>query len=180
MLVKNIILLTMLGLSVPFCTDRPSAAPSEERTAFLDGRIDAQDALGLERILASHEIEKVVLNSRGGEENASLKIAELIRQNDIDVEVRGICLSACVNLLVAGSKRSVAKGSLILTHHTSYAMEDWARLSDFENTGTKEFAFAFSAKVAPIAEYYEEAFWPSISTVSVAILPTHAACMREN
>lgn len=71
-----------------------------------------------------------------------------------------MCLSACVNLLVAGSEKSVAEGSLILTHHTSYAMEDWAKLSDFKNENSAEFASAFTAKVTPIAERYEGVFDP--------------------
>jgi len=65
------------------------------------------------------DIRTVVLNSLGGSMSAGRAMGEIITKFDLDTEVAGRCLSACILIFIGGKNRTLAKGS-VLGFHRSY------------------------------------------------------------
>ena len=70
-----------------------------------------------------NKLEKVkiieIKNSPGGSVNSARILSEEINKNNIDVQIKGYCFSACVDLLLHAKKRIVCKNSLIGIHQFS-------------------------------------------------------------
>ncbi len=78
---------------------------------------------------------RVLLNSRGGEVLAAMKLGELLRRNAAEVWVLGEsqCSSACVLVLAGGVSRVVSSGARIGIHRPYFRPEEFARLSYAES-----------------------------------------------
>lgn len=62
-------------------------------------------------------VNKIIINSPGGNELAVLLLAEEIYKRKLDVYVEGVCFSACSHMLLpAANKVYVGQGSLIAFH----------------------------------------------------------------
>lgn len=113
----------LLALGTLFCvTNCVSRVPANPSTAWLriDGRIDEQTSKSvLNALAATPAISRVVLNSEGGDEAATLKIARLIRDRQLDVTVDGVCLSACAHLLLASANTITIKDGSTVGFHTN-------------------------------------------------------------
>lgn len=85
-------------------------------TVRLSGAIRSDDDKKFEAVL-SPAIQRVVLNSAGGQASTALRMAALIEARKIQVIVDGVCASSCANyLFAAGSARSIRSGSIVLWH----------------------------------------------------------------
>lgn len=64
------------------------------------------------------------LTSKGGNEEAAYKIANLILKYKLDTQVSGMCASACTDIFIAGKKRRLMKDAQ-LSFHPHYLPEDY-------------------------------------------------------
>lgn len=115
------VILLVLGalLCVTNCVSKVPAYPP---VAWLriDGRIDQQTSKTvLDSLAANPAINRVVLNSEGGDEAATLQIARSIRDRRLDVTVDGVCLSACAHLLLAAANTITINDSSTVGFHTN-------------------------------------------------------------
>ena len=70
------------------------------------------------------KIWTIRLTSRGGDEEAAHKIANLILKHKLDTQVSGMCASACTDIFIAGKKRRLMKDAQLL-FHPHYLPEDY-------------------------------------------------------
>jgi hypothetical protein len=84
----------------------------------LNGSIDLSTYTTFKDILKnSTSINRVVVNSGGGEALPALGIAKLIQQYNLDIQVDGICASSCANFLfIAANKKILNESSIIMYH----------------------------------------------------------------
>jgi hypothetical protein len=62
-------------------------------------------------------LTKLVITSDGGDVEAGLKLGRWVFDNHLDVEVLGLCLSACANYVFpAGRKKIIPRNSLVMWH----------------------------------------------------------------
>lgn len=88
----------------------------------LPGEIVIEDINGFREALSRESgIREVQLNSSGGNIYASSEIAWIIRDYDLDTRVVGECISACVDLFLAGAGRQMALGAKIGFHRRSWS-----------------------------------------------------------
>ena len=80
-------------------------------------QIEASDADDLLRLLQAHpEIRVVELNSTGGSYWAGRRMADTIIDFDRDTHVNGECSSICTRVFLAGTRRTMSRGSRIGFH----------------------------------------------------------------
>ncbi|AHD01912.1 hypothetical protein [Leisingera methylohalidivorans] len=94
-----------------------------EREADDDlAEITEQDIGRLQEILKKNpEISELQLNSIGGSVFAGEEIAGLVLEYGLDTSVDGACISACVDVFLAGSRRRMTIGSKIGFHQRSWS-----------------------------------------------------------
>ncbi|MBY6137744.1 ATP-dependent Clp protease proteolytic subunit [Nocardioides marinus] len=86
--------------------------------------ISEEDVERMRRILADHpEITQLQLNSAGGSVDAGEALAELVLSRGLHTLVDGICVSACVDVFLAGNQRRMTPGSRIGFHQRSWPPE---------------------------------------------------------
>lgn len=98
-----------------------------DTVALLDGEevgIRFADADTLREMLRRHdEIAVLELNSEGGGVFSAMRLAELVIDFELDTDVRNICESSCVTILLGGTKRTMARGARIGFHQFSWSVE---------------------------------------------------------
>jgi len=83
--------------------------------------ITEEDIGWLREILAANpEISELQLNSIGGSVHAGEEIAGLVLEHGLDTLIDGACVSACVDVFLAGSRRRMTLGSRIGFHQRSW------------------------------------------------------------
>ena len=70
------------------------------------------------------KIWTIRLTSKGGNEEAAYKIANLIIKHKLDTQVAGMCASACTEIFIAGKKRRLMRQAK-LSFHPHYLPEDY-------------------------------------------------------
>ena len=96
-----------------------------------DGEIEWKDMEELKTILLDNpKITKLILSSGGGGIDPAQEMADIIIDFELDTHVVDECASACVYLFLAGSKRTMQRGSK-LGFHQSYW--DAANIEEFYN-----------------------------------------------
>lgn len=62
-------------------------------------------------------INRLIVNSDGGDVASALRLGRWVRDHGLDVEVRGLCFSACANYVFpAGGRKVICPGSLVMWH----------------------------------------------------------------
>ncbi|WP_083095875.1 hypothetical protein [Pseudophaeobacter leonis] len=80
-----------------------------------------EDVSQLKRVLSRHrQIRELQLNSSGGSVFAGTEMAGVVLHYALDTHVAGECVSACVDVFLAGNRRRMARGSKIGFHHRSW------------------------------------------------------------
>jgi hypothetical protein len=75
----------------------------------------------LRDLLRKHaEVKVLEINSGGGGHYPSMDIAALVIDFDLDTHVQNSCESSCVNVFLAGNKRTMARGARIGFHQLSW------------------------------------------------------------
>jgi hypothetical protein len=84
----------------------------------IDGLIDPTTPTEFRDILDRHPgTKRIHLRSGGGEVTAAMEMGREIRKRGLDVVVDGRCYSSCANyLFVAGNRKSVSDGGMLLMH----------------------------------------------------------------
>lgn len=92
----------------------------------LDGKINYDLLFRLQRMIEeikplNHYVTNFYLHSLGGNARAGMDIADLLRDNNIQTVVTGDqeCWSACVDVFIGGSYRSIRKEGKLIAH-TAY------------------------------------------------------------
>ncbi|EBA18242.1 hypothetical protein RSK20926_11004 [Roseobacter sp. SK209-2-6] len=83
-----------------------------------------EDISELERMLKRHSaITELRLNSDGGSVYAGSEMASIIIKHGLDTHVDGECISACVDVFLAGARRRMTLDSKIGFHQRSWRAE---------------------------------------------------------
>ena len=94
-----------------------------------DQEINWADAEELESLLRKNSDVKVIhLESYGGLTAAAIHIADVVIDYELNTFVDGECSSSCVTIFLAGEKRTLARGSWLGFHKTSWdsdSMKDY-------------------------------------------------------
>lgn len=84
---------------------------------FYDGKIIPGSAEKVAAQLKMRRVEKISLNSIGGDVAEALALGREIARHKLDVEVRNVCASACANYLFpAGKNKFIGQNSYLLWH----------------------------------------------------------------
>jgi hypothetical protein len=79
------------------------------------GRIDKAHVNEFIDKYADVPIEKLIIFSPGGDGEAGLKLANWVKDRNLDVEVRTLCMSACANFVfAAGNKKIIEPGGVLI------------------------------------------------------------------
>lgn len=101
-----------------------------------DGEIEEEDVEELKTILLDNpKITKLILSSEGGEIYSAREMADIIIDFELDTHVVGECTSACVDLFLAGDKRTMQKGSKLGFHQSGW---DVASIKEYYNYWREE------------------------------------------
>jgi ATP-dependent protease ClpP protease subunit len=105
--------------ATPTVTEKENAKPTGTEIS-LTGPIDARFVALLAKVASTHpNIRRIVVDSDGGENEAALQLAHIVRDRGWDVVVKNKCLSACANYIFpAGRRKSVLPNSWIGIHET--------------------------------------------------------------
>ena len=94
-----------------------------------DQEINWADAEELQSLLRKNSDVKVIhLESYGGLTAAAMHIADVVIDYELNTFVDGECSSSCVTIFLAGEKRTLARGSWLGFHKTSWdsdSMKDY-------------------------------------------------------
>ncbi len=99
-------------------------AGRSSETVYYSGRITAA---GVERFKSEASAGATILEitSGGGDETASLDMADEVRRRGMTVVVRNFCMSGCANaVFVAGKRRILLDGAVIGLHGSAIANRD--------------------------------------------------------
>ncbi|TNJ39985.1 hypothetical protein FGE21_18380 [Phaeobacter sp. B1627] len=88
------------------------------------GEIVVEDIDAFRALLKAHpDVTEVQLHSGGGSVYASSEIAWIVTDYGLDTTVQGECVSACVDIFLAGARRQMTLGSKIGFHRRSWSPE---------------------------------------------------------
>ena len=103
-----------------------------DTTVLVDGKehdIRYSDLEDIRNLLRQNvQIKVLEVNSSGGGHYPSMDIAALVIDFDLDTHVEDSCESSCVNVFLAGNKRTMARGARIGFHQLSWtarSVEDY-------------------------------------------------------
>ena len=104
----------------------------------IDQEITFEDVEKFKEILEKNtDLEVVHLTSWGGMIDASIEIADLIIDYELDTHVQEICFSACPLIFLGGEKRTLNRGSKIGFHRGYWTSEDMKYY--YEDKETQEY-----------------------------------------
>lgn len=87
-------------------------------TLILAGRVDPQDVQTA--VLYGSGLTQVVIHdSPGGNMQAALRIAEVIRSSGASTTVKGLCVSACALIFLGGEQRTITSTGAIGLHSST-------------------------------------------------------------
>lgn len=97
---------------------------------YFDGQITNEAYVLFLKEIGNSRIKTVSVNSIGGDVENALSIASYIKKNNMDIEVRSVCASACANyLFVAGNRKLINNDSYILWHGGANGPEQEVEIS---------------------------------------------------
>ncbi len=134
-LMKNLLVLPLLLLPLMATAKEKAATPgkltvegtvliydTERASSDTDSEITDDDIPRLRALLeANPDIAELQLNSGGGSVWAGGEIAWIIADYGLDTVVSGECVSACVDIFLAGKRRRMLLGSKIGFHQRHWA-----------------------------------------------------------
>ena len=115
------VMLAMIGCSEPeqpITNEWSQATTSDEPTLNYNGVLDETNVNAALAALADHpEIKTISINSGGGFPYPAIRLAQVIVERQLTVEVRNLCGSACLlYVFTAGSNRRVTDGAVLAFH----------------------------------------------------------------
>lgn len=113
--------------SAPVTKQQSYSLTVEGDVADFRGQISPEAAKSLLSVLndARQPVRSLLMASAGGDGPAAIAVARSVHERGLDVVVDGICASACAQfVLLAGKRKVVRPGSVIIFHSNAVAMED--------------------------------------------------------
>lgn len=86
------------------------------------GRMTHQLVSSLRTHLEANPVEHFVIRSRGGNAVSSVRLADLLDENEISVEVHTECVSACMTLVFLTDDVTVREATTLGVHHTGASL----------------------------------------------------------
>jgi len=85
-------------------------------TIKLEGNVNKEN---IEEIINAidNSVNKVIITSGGGEVVSNIRLAKLIREKGIEIEVDGYCMSSCFNYIFLASVKRSIQNSAVLEFH---------------------------------------------------------------
>ncbi len=95
-------------------------------TLYIDGNISKDDDKIISSIIKKNliPVRTISINSGGGDVEAAIKIARIIHNKEINIEVRRLCLSSCANYLFPAAKNKIINYGSIIGFHGSPNSDD--------------------------------------------------------
>ena len=119
---------------------------------YMDGAISDQVYIDFKRRVQDASLEKVerlVVNSQGGDMFSAMAIGLLVKKNNMDVEVRDICASSCANYIFPSGKRKFLNESSIVGYHGGMLQENMvSQIEQLLKTGRNEIGKQFKEGIA--------------------------------
>jgi hypothetical protein len=95
----------------------PAVIKIQKKTLYFDGQITPESALETINYIKKIEINRISINSMGGDGEWAIKLGKEIHKRKISIDVRTVCASACANyIFVAGKHKFLSKNSFLLWH----------------------------------------------------------------
>lgn len=119
-----------------------------------EGRINAESvdrAKGLIRGMSA--LKRLRINSVGGSGDAAFELYEAVKKRGLDVEVFGVCISACAEFVIAAGKRLILNGPVLMHGNISSCIDRLGYMGLMRDFGVRN-AIAFYATAKR-----EEAVW---------------------
>ncbi|MEM1340668.1 MAG: hypothetical protein AAGF68_00005 [Pseudomonadota bacterium] len=85
-------------------------------TLFLDGHIGVQSAAAFVDALEAHDVERVIITSRGGLTTPAVAMRDAVREAGAIVRVETFCASACLTVLAGGVTRELGVYGQVRCH----------------------------------------------------------------
>jgi hypothetical protein len=86
-------------------------------TAVYSGELDAVQTAEFFKRYNNTAVSRLEINSSGGEVEAGIRLGLWVHERQLDVVVRGVCLSSCANyVFTAGRSKRVTPGSVVAWH----------------------------------------------------------------
>jgi len=89
-----------------------------------EGIVSADVDLLLEMLRGNAQIKTLRLNSSGGEVYAASQMSDIVVDFELDTHVHGDCDSSCVTIFLAGTRRTMSRGSRIGFHQIFWSAEN--------------------------------------------------------
>lgn len=97
----------------------PTVTVSGQELVFI-GPITRASPVRVREAFAANTLSSIVIDSGGGDVEAALEIAALVRDHRLDVRVRGACLSSCANYIFpSGQRKFIVRGAIVAWHGSS-------------------------------------------------------------
>lgn len=85
------------------------------------GTLAQGSAAAFEEAVNRSDASTLRLTSRGGRIAEAERIADLVKKARLDIEVEGVCASACTVVMLAGRRRSVRPGARVGFHQSTFS-----------------------------------------------------------
>jgi hypothetical protein len=118
-------------------TAEPFTVRQEGRTLFFAGELKGDAAAALYRSLVqpATALDTLVINSPGGEGDQVLPIASAVARAKLKVVVRGMCISACTQIFIAGAAKEIEPHSIVSFHSSATSMAEYLKASGLPRGG---------------------------------------------
>ena len=101
-------------------SDASAAETGQKTNARIEwfyGAIDKTSVQAFLTKMAGKKIERLGINSQGGDVDAALDLANWVKEHNLDVQVSAFCMSSCANyIFTAGKNKYINSDALIIWH----------------------------------------------------------------
>ncbi|QUG74375.1 hypothetical protein GKQ23_04875 [Erwinia sp. E602] len=148
-------------------------------TLYYDGKIISGSAEKVINQLKMRRVEKISLNSIGGDVVEAMKLGREIHKRGVDVEVRNVCASACASYLFpAGKNKYIGQNSYLLWHGSLHSPASEIAMENSEDGMTAQ-KFVTQPEFIALAQQ-ESQFYQTIGvSEKIAYCPQLLADYRQ-
>jgi hypothetical protein len=105
------------------CASQPKHAAStilvrNDTQLYYHGEISAQNTQTVRQLLAAYpKVDTLIITSGGGEVLSGIELGDMVHERQLQVRVRGACLSSCANYVVTASPSVLVEENALLGWH---------------------------------------------------------------
>ena len=133
--------LSLLLLGSAGCTQLPAGDTAlfpDDRTVFFEGELEEKTVSEfLEKVaqITPGDLDRIVINSVGGETRSARTLGRWVHRMGLDVEVEKMCFSSCANYIFPAGNAKTIRANAFVGWHGSETQFDVLALSDPDRTG---------------------------------------------